>query len=94
MKDYTLYKTKVDNYRPVIRSALLLKVFEYVIRDPDYSPINIAFSYKFMNLWINGKKIHIQLCADNFKFNTRNELVLGLTDLSESDSKTLTSDTR
>ena len=57
MKNNTACKTKFENYRPVIRSALLLKVFEYVIRDPDYSPINIAFSYKFTNLLINGQKI-------------------------------------
>ena len=31
MKDNTLCKTKLENYKPVIKSSLLLKVFEYML---------------------------------------------------------------
>ena len=31
MKDNTICKTKIENYRPIMKSHLLLKVFEYVI---------------------------------------------------------------
>ena len=31
MKDNTVRKTKLENYRPVMSSALLMKVFEYTL---------------------------------------------------------------
>ena len=31
MKDSTVRKTKLENYRPVMSSALLMKVFEYTL---------------------------------------------------------------
>ena len=31
MKDNKVCKTKLENYRPVKKSALLLKVFEYML---------------------------------------------------------------